>query len=1264
VQIDTSKFDGRKVATLGAKLLKLRSLWCKFAVWVPLFVLLLDFLPANAVPVAARAAQSAGRPTAGPLTINKPTGTTVGDVMVASVGYRPCSNTSGGGCTTSITAPTGWTLIRLVEQKTGGGTGGYGLRLGIYRKTVTASEPTSYTWSFGGAPAHNGAAGVVSSFMNVDTANPIVIDNGQSTPSSRSHATPNVGVLATNTMLVSTHAALSSATWTPPAGMVEILDWKSESTISDLGMSLEINNEQRPAPGLTGIRTATFSSPPAADAGATHILALRPIQADPTIAMARSGNLIVGSTASYDLTIGNLGPASISAVNVRVTNTLPAGLTYASRTGTGWTCSAVGQVVTCTYSGAALLSGGTLPVLTLTVNVVSGSLWTNSASVSSGADGDNDLTNSTVTDTWPTVTTTLATGTDPVVSTIAPSVLATDVNSFTLKTSNATEPISSVTVNLSSSIGIDTLAITDNTDTVLGSVAFPATTGAITIPVIGMTATTTLQTFKVRVTPLVHVSMPSPPGGAYTIMAPVTAWTGPAAHVGSDTNTNALTIDNASPNSATAISATAGTQKVTLNWTTSSSTDFSTTNGTVIYRWVSATPGTEVPIEGSSPLLGEVNGTATVACVRSSAASTAMLAVDGSGGSGGCSTMALVNGQPYSYKIFQKDTRGNYDAGVWGGSVGTSTPGGFNAFETATAANSITGVIKTKIAGSTYNLDLVALDTAGTAVFTSFTGNVTVDLIANTTTGVSLDTDNCPVSGTTLTVGTGIITAGRSTIDFPAVPNTWRDVRVRIRYPTTSPTATKCSSDNFAIRPSSFVLAASDSDWGSAGTARSLSNVLASSGVVHKAGSPFTIRVNAFNAAATPVITSNYAGSPTVSVSNYLTPSTCTTCTLTPGTLNASAGSLTSNTASYNEVGTFVLQAVDTTFASVDATDSTTAERYIAGTVSVGRFVPDHFDVTVGQNGSHQAGCGVSFTYTGQAMSYGSGPTSLPTLTIKPMNAASSGNVTQNYQGVLQKLVASGITITSPTTDATQLGKDGATPAALLAAMAVGDLSNTAGTMTYTLKSTDTFTYTRNANALIGPFVSNIALVAAAVAEPSGEDGVSAGGALPTLSPTGVNIRYGRVRLVNAYGSELLDLPMSMRSEYLGATGGAWLFNNSDTCTNASLSFTPVGTDITTSTCVWDTGVSPGNSGNACTSPILVSSRQYKETGVAGFAGDFNLWLKRPGTGKAGSMKVIATVPAWLQFNWTGTGNSSPTARATFGIFGASSPIIYRRENY
>ncbi len=348
-------------------------------------------------------------------------------------------------------------------------------------------------------------------------------------------------------------------------------------------------------------------------------------------------------------------------------------------------------------------------------------------------------------------TTTIATGSDPMAATIAPGTAATDVNLFTLQTSSGSETVSSVTVNLSISSGIGLLAITDNAGTVLGSTASPVT-GSNTISVAGMTATTTLTTFKVRVTPLSHVLMPVPPGAAYAVSSPVTAWGGSNTHAGSDTNTNALTIDNLSPTSATATSGTAGNASITLGWTTSASTDFSTTGGSVVYRWT--TVGSEHPVEGSTPSVPNPDGAATVVCVLDSPApSTAVIGIiNGTGGSSGCSTTALLTGTAYTYKVFQKDSNGNYDTGVTIGPI--TIPGAVSA-SLSTVVTDSGNVVSDGLTPATITVTLK--DSLGTPV----PGKV-VTLAANM--GSSVITT---VSGTTNASGVATFQVKDATIEGP-----------------------------------------------------------------------------------------------------------------------------------------------------------------------------------------------------------------------------------------------------------------------------------------------------------------------------------------------------------------------------------------------------------------------------------------------------------------------------------------------------------------
>ena len=53
----------------------------------------------------------------------------------------------------------------------------------------------------------------------------------------------------------------------------------------------------------------------------------------------------------YQVDVANAGPSDAAAVTV--TDTLPAGVTFVSATGTGWTCTNAGNVsVTCTRPDA------------------------------------------------------------------------------------------------------------------------------------------------------------------------------------------------------------------------------------------------------------------------------------------------------------------------------------------------------------------------------------------------------------------------------------------------------------------------------------------------------------------------------------------------------------------------------------------------------------------------------------------------------------------------------------------------------------------------------------------------------------------------------------------------------------------------------------------------------------------------------------------------------------------------------------------------
>jgi hypothetical protein len=355
------------------------------------------------------------------------------------------------------------------------------------------------------------------------------------------------------------------------------------------------------------------------------------------------------------------------------------------------------------------------------------------------------------------------------------------------------------------------------------------------------------------------------------------------------------------------------------------------------------------------------------------------------------------------------------------GSAGTVTPSGFNAFETSTAAGSITGVIKTKISATPFTLAVVAINTARTAVATTFVGSVTVELLdAHDNTGALNATTSCRSSWTSFrTVSPNPPFAstdnGRINVSFTET-NAWRDVRVRVTYTSGSTTVIGCSTDDFAVRPASFAsVQATDATDTTTGVARVLNNASATSGVVHRAGRAFSVLAAAQSSSSTT--TSGYDGTPTLAVTTCSQPAGCAAGTLS-GTLTSSAG-VVSGSATYSEAGVITATLSDTTFAAVDAADSTAAERTITSSaVTIGRFVPDAYQLSVTATPTFAApACGAgpstqSFVFVGQPFSFGTSPVVLAT----PINA--SGQVLANAlprfgtSAVTSTLAASGAPVT------------------------------------------------------------------------------------------------------------------------------------------------------------------------------------------------------------------------------------------------------------
>ncbi len=106
---------------------------------------------------------------------------------------------------------------------------------------------------------------------------------------------------------------------------------------------------------------------------------------DLTIDKRHTVGFDVGANGTYTLVVRNIGTGATSGT-ITVRDTLPAGLTFVSGTGTGWTVGNAGQVVTATNAGPIAAGDSASFTLTVAVGATAVPSVTNNATVSGGGD--------------------------------------------------------------------------------------------------------------------------------------------------------------------------------------------------------------------------------------------------------------------------------------------------------------------------------------------------------------------------------------------------------------------------------------------------------------------------------------------------------------------------------------------------------------------------------------------------------------------------------------------------------------------------------------------------------------------------------------------------------------------------------------------------------------------------------------------------------------------------------------------------------------
>jgi len=610
-----------------------------------------------------------------------------------------------------------------------------------------------------------------------------------------------------------------------------------------------------------------------------------------------------------------------------------------------------------------------------------------------------------------------------------------------------------------------------------------------------------------------------------------------------------------------------------------------------------------------------------------------------------------------------------------------------DAVETGAAAKTR---LFTKLAGTAFNVDVLALS-SGTTINTGYTGDVTVDLVD---TSVSSCPTGAALSGTSQSVTFVSGNAGRKPVTFTyaqAIPN----VRVRM---TPGASAAACSTDNFAIRPSAVTLTTSPAmATGPSATATPVIKAGTAFALNASTAFPATIGYTASLALDSSLLTAQTTAQDTTTQSGG------TLGTFTPTSLAVNASPALSGNANYDEVGYLYLAAGafrDDTFTSVDqptgcaATNTCDCVTNTAGganladtlasgkygcsignktAVSLGRFIPDHFDtsatgpivcsttagtVSVTSGSAAVTGTGTSFL---SAISPGntvqingaeylvSAVPSATSLTLAtPFAAATASGLSisscpaggmvyarQAFSAQVTAKNLAGATTTNYTgkfAKAVTLSAAAAKGGAAIAATAPG------GTMTANVAAATSFTNGTNSAALAAPgftFATTPTLPTSVFVRATDTDSVVSLRSPASASVEGgVKVVSGRIKIPNAYGSERLPLPMTTTVQYYNA-GANWVTSSTDSVSAFNSNLSSAGGDVVANI-VTGLGsgvavVSPG------TAPVVAGVRTFT--------------LAAPMV--SGNVDISLNAPIYLP---------STTGRATFGIF--RSPLIYRRENY
>jgi hypothetical protein len=609
----------------------------------------------------------------------------------------------------------------------------------------------------------------------------------------------------------------------------------------------------------------------------------------------------------------------------------------------------------------------------------------------------------------------------------------------------------------------------------------------------------------------------------------------------------------------------------------------------------------------------------------------------------------------------------------------------FECMETGVTYNNLTlppppalpprNPLYTKLVGTDFDFDVVAVQTDGT-VASTYAGTVSVELFDDTTPAASCAAYSLPVTAAQNLVFTGAESGRKKIATKINLPRAYSKLRCRATQSTPT-TVSGCSSDDFTVRPIAITSVTSSGGTADA-TGVSASNLDTPK---IKTGAAFNLTANTTTIGYNnkPIINPTLIEWVGVPAGGRAAPGTGNLTGMFTDAANIVNGDgALGNAFAYDEVGYFRFKpqgVYDNSFTnnsgdqvagdcianSTSNTIDVSADPALTGrygcnfgnpvaTSYFGRFIPDHFVLA---NSALTNGCNAgNFTYLDQDQTF------VLNASLEARNAADL--LTQNYSGS-----SFGKGVVTPQMLDTLIASPFTNTVVLASRLNVVAPAWSAGTYPFTANKLSKVVGTIDGpynNLALGLSVADADLVPlwnrnmdvtnpGCTVDPSNTSSAAATACKAVKIATS-KMRYGRLRMQNAFGSESLDLPVPVIAQYWNGKG--WIQNVDDSCT--SIVAPTSGSGLTFYGEV--AANVKGNHLSASETTATVSAT----TKLA--AGDAKLKLSKPGLGNNGYVDITFTAPVWLQFPWKGAANTNPTARATFGIYKNANEFIYLREIY